>query len=96
MSSIYSLAGTSITTSAYAQVTASSSVPASRIMIVNTTTSIIKIATGASGQEVDLVAVGPSSTTQFIVGNLIKSATRITAEAVDANPSTGNLVVSLL
>lgn len=91
-------ASTSITTGAYVQLTASIVKTSSRLLIVNGSSSIIKVAYGASGSETDIVAVGASGQIYIDLQsiNIASAGTRIALEAVDATASSGWIVVSLL
>lgn len=87
---------TNVTAGAY--ITLSSSVPSpSQLVIVNGTSSVIKIAYGASGSEIDFVSVAASST--VVVENLAKHippGSRIAVEAISATASSGYISVSLI
>jgi len=90
-------ASTNVTTSAYVTLSASISAQPSQLVIVNATSSVIKLAYGASGSEVDFVSVGPSSTT--VVENIVRhlpSGARLAVEAVSASASSGYISVSLI
>lgn len=87
---------TNITTSTWVQLSASTPITVSTIVIANGTTSIMKVAFGASGSEVAYVSVGGSSTLQIKLGKLYPAATRISLETVDATASSGWVTVSLL
>lgn len=93
-------ATTNVTTSAYVELTNSTSgspIASSQISIWNGTSSIIKIAVGATGNQVDLIAVGPSEQVTIYVGlNVIQAGYHIWTEAVDATASTKYISVSLL
>lgn len=87
---------TSVTTGAFVQISASTPIPTTKIVIANGSSSIIKIGVGASGSEVALISVGGSSTLQLELGNILAAGSRISAEAVDATASSGWITVSLL
>lgn len=87
---------TSITTGAFVQLSASTPIPSTNLVIANGTSSIIKVATGASSSEVSLISVGGSSTLSIKLGKALPAATRISLEAVDATASSGYITVSLL
>lgn len=89
-------ASSNISTSAYTQLTASTPQPVSKMIIANGTTSIIRVATGASGSEVDLLAIGGSATINLQLNNIIAGSTRIALEAVDSAATSGYITVSLL
>ena len=90
-------ASTNIDTGAYVQLSASTPIGTSKIVIVNTTSSIIALGIGASGSEVGLVAVGPSSTEEFYLGlNVMPQGVRLALSAISADATTGYVTVSLL
>jgi hypothetical protein len=90
-------ATTNVTTSAYVTLTSSVPVTPSQLIVVNGTSSVIKIAIGAAGSEVDFISVGGSGTT--IVEQLSKHiviGSRISVEAISATASSGYISVSLV
>lgn len=90
-------ASTNIPTGSYVQLSASCPIASANLIVVNTTTSTIRIGLGASGNEVAVVAVGPSSTSRIVLQNLLLQAgTRVALEAVDTAATSGYVVVSLL
>lgn len=89
-------ASTNVTTSAFVQLSASTPITTSTLIVANGTSSIIKVAVGASGSEVAYFAVGGSSTLQVKLGTILLSSARISLEAVDATASSGYITVSLL
>lgn len=89
-------ASTSVTTSAFVQLSSSTPIVASHLMIANETTSNIIVAFGASGSEIGFCAIGPSSTQTVQVNPLLASAIRVSLKAVDATASSGWITVSLL
>jgi hypothetical protein len=80
-------ASTAVTTSAYVQLIASTGSALTRVYLQNTSGSIIKLATGAGGAEVDKLYVGPGSSGVFDI--TIPASTRVSMEALDATASVG-------
>ena len=89
-------ASTNITTSAYVELSASSPIPTSKLVIMNKTSSIIALGTGASGSEIGLVATGPSLQTVVDLGAVLPAGTRLALIAIDATASSGYVSVSLM
>lgn len=89
-------ASTNVTTSAFVQLSSSTPIAVSRIIVANATSSIIKVAFGGSGSEVAQFAVGAGSTLEVQLGAVQAAATRVSLEAVDATASSGYITVSLL
>ena len=89
-------ASTNVTTGAYLTLSASLPFSPSQIIVVNGSTSVIKLAYGASGSETDFVAVGGSSTTLIALTRHLSAASRLAVEAVSATASSGYISVSLL
>lgn len=90
-----SYASTNVTTSAYVQVTASTSSAINICYVFDSSGSAIKLATGGSGSEVDQVYMAPG-------GNgagypiAIASGTRIAIEALDTNATAGQLILTCM
>lgn len=80
------------------QLTASTPIPVHKLLIVNTTTSIIELLMGSAGNEVALIAVGPSCTIVFEMDSMqvMPLATRLSLNAIDTAASSGEFVVSLM
>ena len=89
-------ATTNVTTSAYVTLTSAIPIVASEIVVVNATSSVIKIAYGASGSETDFVAVNASSQLMLEIVRHFPVGTRIAVEAVSATASTGYISLSLI
>lgn len=87
--------GTTITSGAYVQLTASLSAACSAIEVQNTSTKIIQIAVGGSGAEVVKYVIAPG-VNSVIIPIEIKKASRLTAKAVTADATTGALVINFL
>ena len=89
-------ASTNVPTGSVVQLSSATPIPASKLVIVNTTTSAIIISTGASGSEIGLVAVGPASTVVLQLGAVMPQGTRLSLNALVTAASAGVLAVSLL
>ncbi len=90
-------ATTNITTGAYVTLgTVPATLQPAKIVIVNQTTSLIKIAIGAAGSEVDFVSVLPSFMETLLPERALTGNARISAEAVDATASSKYISVSLI
>lgn len=89
-------AAAAIATTGYTEIATSTSAPASAMQICNTTGSLIKIAIGAAASEEDIPFYVPTGEVSPIIPIEIAKASRISARAVDANSSGGQLVVNLL
>lgn len=90
-------ATTNITTSGYATLVASTPIGTTQIVVVNTTSSIVSLAVGKAGSEVDLAAVHGGDQISFYVGlNVLSQGVRLSLRAVDTTASTGYVTVSLL
>jgi hypothetical protein len=90
-------ATTNVTTAAFVPLSTGIPFSPSQIIVTNATTSVIKISYGASGSEVDFLAIGGSAT--IIVEQLSKhlsAGTRLAVEAVSATASSGFILVSLI
>jgi hypothetical protein len=88
---------TNITTSAWVQLYAATAQPCSFLDIFNETTSIIQIAVGGVGSEVALpFYIYGGNLPQFVpVDFLIPKGSRISAKAIDANATTGYLIINM-
>lgn len=80
-------ASTNVTTAAYVQLIASTATALNVICLSNSSSSIIKLATGAASSEVDRVYIPGGGAACYAVN--IASGTRISLEALDATASTG-------
>lgn len=86
-------AGTHITSAAWTEIITSLAAPVDAIEILNSTGSVLKIATGAAASEVELpFYILPSSEPHLIPFNIAKS-TRISAKAVDSDVTTDSQLV---
>ncbi len=84
---------TNITTSAYVQITASTSSAINRLYIADTSGQSFIIATGASGSEVNQLYVGPGGNDYPYELN-IPASTRVAVKALSANMTAGALTIT--
>ncbi len=91
---VFSYAGTNVTTGAYVTLAASTPHNVSRIQVCDTSTKMLKIATGGAGSEKDLFIIQLSGCVVLPV--TIPSATRLSIKAIDATASAGYNVISFL
>lgn len=88
-------ASVNVTTSAYVQVTASTTGVINRLYIADTSGSSLILATGGAGAEVDQLYIGPG-------GNdapyelAIPASTRISIKALDTNATSGRFILTAL
>ena len=87
--------GTTITSAAYVQLSASLAATASAIEVFNTSSKGIKLALGAAGHEVDFYIIPPSSAGS-IVPVQIALGQALSAKALGADATTGFVVVNFL
>lgn len=78
---------TSVTTSAYVQLISSTASAVNEICVANSSGSIIKLATGGAGAEVDRLYVPAGGALCYPLN--IAASTRVSLEALDATASTG-------
>lgn len=87
---------TPIASGAWTQLTASLAKSAAGFQIINTTNRIIRIGVGGSGQEQEIpFYVGPGVTSPVISQDFTRGS-RISARALGADTSSGDLVVNFL
>lgn len=91
-----SIAGNTAATASYTQVIASTTYTSAGFCVINTSGSVIKVAVGGSGSEVDIPFYIPSSTLPIFVPKAIPKGSRISVRSVDTNGTTGVVVVNLL
>jgi hypothetical protein len=93
----FDTSGTNITTAAWVTLIASQTKPFSFLEIYNPTTKILKLAIGSAGNEVELpVYIYPGISSQVIpFDEQLKPGVRLSAKAVDANATTGFLVLNM-
>lgn len=91
---VLSYASTNVTTGAYVTLVASSPVSAGRFQVCDTSTKLLKIATGAASSEIDAFTVQVSGC--VIVPYYFPAGTRFSIKAVDASATTGYNTLSFL
>lgn len=90
---VHAYASANVTTSAYTTLIASTAINVSSLEVCDTSTKLLKIATGAAGSETDRMTVFISGCVTMPL--FIPKGTRISIEAVDANATSGFNTVSL-
>lgn len=90
-----SYAATNVTTGAYVTLIAVTSVSCGTLVIVDTSTQLLKIAVGAAGSEVDLCAFQGNGT-PVVVPAYLPSGVRLSLKAISASATTGFNTVSLV
>jgi len=86
---------TNVTTSAYTQITASTTGAINRLYIADTSGSAIILATGAAGSEVDQLYIGPGGS-DAPYELTIPTSTRISIKALDVNATSGQFILTAL
>lgn len=86
---------TNVTNAAYVTLDASTTVNAASLLIVDTSTQLIKLATGPAGSEVDLCGFDGNGY-PILIKQYIPVGTRLSVRAITTTANTGSLVVSLL
>ena len=89
-------ATTNVTTGAYVALSTSLPFGPSQIVVLNNTSSVIKLAYGASGSETDFISVLPSFQIVVPLNRHLVQGVRLSVEAVSATASTGYISVSLI
>ena len=89
-------AATNITTAAYLEIIAANDVSFSYLEVYNGTTKILKLAVGLAAAEVDVAhTIFPGIGSQVIpYDEVLKVGKRLTARAIDANATTGYLILN--
>lgn len=95
MISQLSYSATNVTTSAYVTLSASTPASCSNLVIIDTSTQLLKIAMGAAGSEIDLGAFQGNGT-QFTIPAYIPAGSRLSLKAISASATSGFNVVSFL
>jgi len=90
----HSFAATNVTTAAYVTVVAATSQPCSFLEIFNGGGSILKLAIGAVGSEVDMPFYITPGSSSFLVPIEIPKNVRLSLKAVDANSTTGYIILN--
>lgn len=91
---VLSYASTNVTTSAYVELVASSPISVSKLQICDTSTKLLKIASGAAGSETDRFTVQVSGC--VVVPYFFVAGTRFSIKAVDASATTGYDALSFI
>lgn len=91
---VLSYASTNVTTSAYVELVASSPISVSKLQVCDTSTKLLKIATGSAGSETDRFTVQVSGC--VVVPYYFAPATRFSIKAVDASATTGYNTLSFI
>ncbi len=94
--SVNSYAVNSGSTTAYLQVIASTPITVSQMYVCDTSGQIIKIASGASGSEVDLFTAPVSGCAVFPVNPYLVAGSRLSIKSGSSTASTGYNSISLL
>lgn len=94
MIDLLSYSTNNVTTSAYVTVDASLSSSASGLIIVDTSTQLMKLAIGAAGSEVDIAVFQGNGYPVQIPNKYIVIGTRIAVKAISGTASSGYLAVS--
>jgi hypothetical protein len=92
----FSYASTNVTTGAYVTLVPSTPIRSTQIIFCDNSGHILKIATGSSGNEVDLLTVPLNACFLFPLNAGIPAGTRLSIRAVDASATTGYNTVSFL
>jgi hypothetical protein len=91
------IANNNVATNAYKQITAATTVALSFLDIYNGSTKILILAIGGAGNEVDLAYIYPGISSQVLpFDSMIPKGTRVSVKALDANATTGYLVMNLI
>jgi hypothetical protein len=91
---VLSYASTNVTTAAYVELVASSPISVSKLQVCDTSTKLLKIATGSAGSEIDRFTVQVSGC--VVVPYYFPPATRFSIKAVDASATTGYNALSFI
>ncbi len=91
---VLAYSGTNVTTSAYVELVASSAISVSKLQVCDTSTKLLKIASGAAGSETDRFTVQVSGC--VVVPYFFPAGTRFSIKAVDASATTGYNTLSFL
>lgn len=92
----FSYSATNVTTSAYVTLVSSTPIPSTQLVVCDNSGHILKIASGASGSEVDVFAAPLNACIDIQLGAAIPAGTRLSIRAIDATASSGYNTVSFL
>lgn len=88
-------ATTNATTAAYTTFIVSTLSPTSTFFVCDTSGKFIKLAVGAAGAEVDISGAPVSGCAEIETGKIVPQGSRISFRALDANATTGGIMLSL-
>jgi hypothetical protein len=92
----FSFSSTNVTPSAYVTLISSTPIPSTQIIVCDNSGHILKIASGASGSEVDLFTIALNACMSIRLGAAIPANTRLAIRAIDATANSGYNTVSFL
>lgn len=95
MISQFSYTATNVTTAAYVTLSASTPVSSSNLVIIDTSTQLMKLAVGAAGFEVDICAFQGNGSPISIPAYIL-AGSRLSLKAISASATSGFNVVSFL
>lgn len=95
MIDVHSYSTGNVTTSAYVTVDASIPVSTGNLLIVDTSTQLMKLAVGAAGSEVDICAFQGNGS-PVVVPTFIQTGVRLSLKAISASATAGFCTVSYL
>ncbi len=85
---------TTITLAAYVQIIAAILVASDALEVTNTGTSMLKLALGAAGQEVDIPYTIAPGASRVLLPFTLPKGSRLSARAVDADSSAGDFILN--
>lgn len=90
--------GTPVTTAAWFQITAATTKPFSFLHIFNQTSSILKLAVGGAGVEVEIPFYIPPGVEPFFVAfdDVCPKGSRLSVRAVDSTASSGYILLNMM
>ena len=91
---VFSYSSTNVTTSAYVTLVSSTPIAVSKIQICDTSTKLLKIASGSAGNEIDLFTVQISGC--VIIPIYLIPGLRLSIKAIDANATSGYNTLSFI
>lgn len=89
----HNYASTNVTTAAWVTAVASTSQPCSAIEIFDSSGSMIQLGIGAAGSEVTKYTIPPGGSVIFLPMEIAKGS-RISLKALDADATTGRLIIN--
>lgn len=95
MIDLLSYSSTNVTTGAYVTLDPSTSVSVGKLLIVDTSTQLLKLAVGAAGSEVDVCAFQGNGY-PVLISIYIPNGSRLSLKAISGTASSGYNAVSLL